>query len=345
MSVRKGVALIGTGRWAHQLAHAVRRTANLQLVAAYSRDERKRTAFAEAAGCSAAPSFRAVLEHPDVQGVLLATPNHVHAVQAEEAAAAGKHLFIEKPIADTLADALRIRTAAGRAGVCLLVGHAFRRLGAARTVKALLESGRLGQVVLAEANFSLPGTFTADQWRSYRETCPGGPLMQLGIHHIDTLHYWLGPVAEVRGAFAHLATQADIDDVASVQLRFATGVLGTLNGSYVSPKTFDLRLYGTEGVLDYHTDMSIWPAAERMDAATRLTLWTKSGLEAIECTPRDMLAEELEEFGRCMDGAASPETGAVEAIHALQVVLGALASAESRQPVPLHPDLRLPEVG
>ena len=183
--------------------------------------------------------------------------------------------------------------------------------------------------MLAEANFSLPGTLTPDKWRYYRETCPGGPLMQLGIHHADTLQYWLGPVARVRGAFAHLATTAEIDDVGVAQLEFGNGALGTLTSSYVSPKTYFLRLYGTEGVLDYQTDMSIWPKADQMDLATTLTLRTKSGIEQLEFNTRDMLVDELDEFARCIQGTARPETGALEGLRALDVILSAIRSHET----------------
>jgi predicted dehydrogenase len=210
-----------------------------------------------------------------------------------------------------------------------MVGHCFRRLGAARKVKELLEAGALGRVVLAEADFSLPGKLTPDKWRFYRHTCPGGPLMQLGIHHADTLRYWLGPVKRVQGSFAHLATQAEIDDVGQAALGFASGALGSITSSYVSPKTFYLRLYGTTGVLDYQTDMSIWPEAERMDASTSLTLRQESGKQAIPFEPRDMLVDELAEFAGCLRGEGEPETGAAEGLAALEVITGALHSHET----------------
>jgi predicted dehydrogenase len=187
----------------------------------------------------------------------------------------------------------------------------------------------LGQVVLAEANFSLPGSLTPDKWRYYRETCPGGPLMQLGVHHADTLQYWLGPVRRVHGSFARLSTEAEIDDVGSALLEFESGARGALNSSYVSPKTFYLRLFGTEANLFYETDMSIWPNAEKMDPATTLTLQTKSGTETIDFDTRDMLMDELDEFARCVRGEAVPETGAAEGLAALRVIRGALESHEN----------------
>lgn len=321
-----GVAVIGAGMWGKRMLAAVKRTPSLRLAACYSRDTKSREAAAAEFGCAAPDSFGQAINFAGVQGVLLITPNHLHAEQALECARAGKHVFVEKPIADTLEDGLAMQAACQAAGVTLFVGHGFRRLGAARKVKQVLDEGRLGKVVLAEANFSLPGILTPDKWRYYRATCPGGPLMQLGIHHADTLQYWLGPVTRVRGAFARLATAAEIDDVGVAQLEFSNGAIGTLTSSYVSPKTFCLRVYGTEGVMDYQTDMSIWPNAEQMDQASVLMLRTKSAIEQLEFEPVDMLAAELDEFAHCIHGRVRPETGAAEGIWALDVILSAIES-------------------
>jgi predicted dehydrogenase len=321
-----GVALMGTGAWGRRLAAAIRRTPALRLVTCFGRDEARRRAFAADFGCDAAVTFEAAIGREDVAGVLLVTPNHLHADQAAACAARGRHLFVEKPIADTLADGQRIAAAARAAGVTLLVGHELRRLGAARRARQLLDEGVLGTVVLAEADFSLPGTLAPDSWRFYRRTCPGGPLMQLGIHHADTLQYLLGPIVRVGGTFARLATAAEIDDVAAVVLEFGSGTRGVLTSSYVSPKTFFLRLSGTAAVLEYRTAMSVWPAAEEMDAVTTLTLQTHTGTTAVEFARRDPLVEELDEFARCVRGQARPETGAAEALAALRVVRGALAA-------------------
>ena len=317
-----GVALIGTGRWAGQIAAAAGR-AGLRLVTCFSRDAERRAAFAAQAGCAAAPSLEAAIEHPEVLGVLLVTPNDVHAEQAIACAQRGRHVFVEKPIADTVAAAERMRGACARAGVTLAVGHAFRRLGAARRAQELVARGTLGQVVLAEANMSLPGSFPPAAWRAQRARNPGGPLMQLGIHHIDTLSAWLGRPRAVAGEFAHLAAAADIDDVGVAVLRFASGAVGAVTGSYVSPKTCSIRLLGTQAVLDYRVDFSVWPQAERMDAASTLTV---DGA-GVDFDARDMLAEELEEFARCIHGQAQPETGAAEGIAALAAVRDALAPA------------------
>jgi predicted dehydrogenase len=318
-----GVALVGIGMWGPRIAAAADR-AGLRLVACHARDEARRRRFAEEAGCLAAPTLADALEHPEVEGVLLATPNDTHAEQAAAAAARGRHVFVEKPIADTVEAAERMRDACARAGVVLMVGHGFRRLGAARATKRLIDSGSLGRVVLAEATFSLPGSFPAGAWRARRERNRGGPLMQLGIHHVDTLASWLGPVARSSGRFAHVAAAADVDDVGAITLEFASGALGVVTGSYVSPKTLALRLQGTEAVLEYRTDFSVWPDARALDGATTLT----AGGEQVGFEQRDMLAEELAEFGRCIREGTAPETGADEGIAALRVVEEALSGHE-----------------
>jgi predicted dehydrogenase len=314
-----GVAIVGTGMWGPRLAAAARR-AGLELVACFGRDEGRRAEFAARFGCEAAPSFEEAVGHPRVEGVVIATPNDVHEEQALACAERGRHVFVEKPIADSVEAGERMRRACADAGVSLMVGHAFRWLGAARRVKELVDGGALGRVVLAEANMSLPGTFRPEAWRAHRSRNPGGPIMQLGIHHVDTLSYWLGPVRRATGRFAHVHAEADIDDVGVVMLEFDSGALGSLTGSYVSPKILSLRLLGTEAVLDYRTDFSVWPDASALDRVTTLTL----GGEPVEFEERDMLADELAEFGRCIRGEGTPETGAEEGIAALGAVLDAL---------------------
>jgi predicted dehydrogenase len=322
-----GLAFAGTGMWAPRLAEAAQR-AGLAIVSCHSRDEGRRAAFAERFGCTAAATLEEAIGHPDVEGVVIATPNDVHEGQVLACAERGRHVFVEKPIADSVEAGERIRAACEEAGVVLMVGHAFRRLGAARRTKELIEEGALGRVVLAEANMSLPGTFKPQAWRAHRSRNPGGPLMQLGIHHVDTLASWLGPVRRASGRFEHVHADADIDDVGVATLEFESGALGVVTGSYVSPKTLSLRLFGTEAVLEYRSDFSVWPDAPALDGVTTLTV----GGEAVEFEPRDMLAEELAEFGAAIRGEGVVETGAREGLAALSVILDAVGPREALVP-------------
>lgn len=308
------VALVGTGFWAAKLAEAVGRTSELELSACWSPSEERRADFGRRFDCAAAASLDEALA--GVDAVLLATPNHTHEEQTLAAAARGVHVFVEKPIADTLAAGERMRDACARAGVTLLVGHELRRLGAARRTKELVDAGALGSVVLAEANFSLASPVKPGTWKAGGR---GTPLVQLGVHHADTLAYLLGPVAQARGVVARVQSEL-VDDVGIATLEFESGALGSISSSYVSPKTYSIRLLGTEAVLDYRTDISVWPAAERLDALTTLTL---AG-ERVEFDHVDPLVAELDELARCVRGDATPETGPAEGLAALRVICEAV---------------------
>jgi UDP-N-acetyl-2-amino-2-deoxyglucuronate dehydrogenase len=323
-----GAALIGaTGMWGLRITEAAGRASELRIVSCFARDAEKCRAFAGEHGLQAAGSLEEAVEADGVEVALLATPNDLHAEQALACADRGKHVFVEKPIASTIEDAERMRDRFEEAGLVLAVGHGMRRLGAARRVKELLDEGALGTVVLAEANWSLPSRLTPEAWRWYRDRGRGGPLIQLGIHHADTLAYWLGPVARSFGAFARLSTEAEIEDVGVVGLEFASGPVGVITGSYVSPRTYFLRLYGNRAVLAYEVDLSVWPHAHRADGATTLTLRSGEGVEEVEFEQRDPLAEQLDELARAIRGGTTFETGPDEGIAALRVILDALPPA------------------
>jgi UDP-N-acetyl-2-amino-2-deoxyglucuronate dehydrogenase len=320
-----GLALVGaTGMWGPKIADAVERAPGVRLVTCFARDAAKLAEFARSRGLAAAPAFEAAVEHFEVEGVLLVTPNDIHAEQALACAERGKHVFVEKPIADTLEAGERMRDAFASAALVLAVGHGMRRLGASRRIKEVVDEGALGTIVLAEANWSLTSRVTPAAWRWHRERNRGGPLMQLGVHHADTLAYWLGPIGRSDGLFAHVSSEAEADDVGVVLVEFASGALGSIVGSYVSPQTYFVRLLGTEAVLEYEADMAVWPRADRVDEATRLVLRSRSGAKEIEFERRDPLAEELEEFGRAIRGGTEPETGPGEALAALGVIVRAL---------------------
>jgi UDP-N-acetyl-2-amino-2-deoxyglucuronate dehydrogenase len=320
-----GAALLGaTGMWGARIAEAAARTTGLRLVSCYARDAEKNRAFAEARGLDAASSLEEAIEADGVEVALLVTPNDLHAEQALFCADRGTHVFVEKPIASTVADAERMRDRFAEVGLVLAVGHGMRRLGAARRVKELLDEGALGTVVLAEANWSLPSRLTPQAWRWYRDRAQGGPLIQLGIHHADTLAYWLGAVARSFGAFARVATDAESDDVGVVGLEFESGAVGAITGSYVSPRTYFLRLYGDKAALEYEIDMAVWPRAHEADGATTLTLRSPDWTERVGFERRDPLAEELDELARAVRGEVVFETGPDEGIAALRVILDAL---------------------
>ncbi|MBM4314123.1 MAG: Gfo/Idh/MocA family oxidoreductase, partial [Deltaproteobacteria bacterium] len=137
------VALIGTGSWAAVIANAVQRSGKLELATCYSRTPEKCAAFSRKYGCDREQSFQDVLKRTDIEGVLLTTPNAVHAEHAIAAAQQGKHVYVEKPIANTISDGRKMVEACREAGVALLVGHDMRRLAGFRKMKELIDRGAI----------------------------------------------------------------------------------------------------------------------------------------------------------------------------------------------------------
>ncbi len=182
------VGTVGVGMWASTLARAAAQGTGLSIVACTSRSAENRAAFAKTPGCRNLPGYEALLADPDVEGVLITTPHSVHAEQVVAAARAGKHVFVDKPFTLTVADGRRATEACRRAGVVLAVGHQRRKQAASRAVKRLIDDGTLGRVAQIEGNFSADIGFALKpgMWRTVRAETPGGPMTNLGIHHVDT---------------------------------------------------------------------------------------------------------------------------------------------------------------
>ena len=142
------LALVGTGAWGLVLAKAAAGSAKLQIACCVGRDPSRLARFVATTGIPAAPGFEQVLQDPDIDGVLLTLPNEMHLPFAREAAAAGKHVYLEKPVANTLADGIAVGRLGQAHDVHVVVGHCARFLAGTRLIRAMIDEGRLGTVNL-----------------------------------------------------------------------------------------------------------------------------------------------------------------------------------------------------
>ncbi len=309
-SVREPVAvgLAGVARHGATILRAIRASEGCRLAAACDVDRRALDGAAKEHGFRAATSFEEMIADPSIEGILLATPNHLHRPQALAALEAGKHLFVEKPLALDAAECREIAEAARRAGRVVEVGHNTRKRRVFRRTKELLDAGMLGRVVACHAHMSFDFGLRSviPDWKKDPEQCPLLPMTQLGIHFIDTLQWLIGPVAGVSCAAASAAMKRPgdepvIDSVAAL-LRFASGAVGTIQSHYVTAPTYEVLLYGEEGKCACFEDR------------IELTRWRGSGYgdEAISCLEPDgaSFLAEIEEFTRAIRTGAPPETGA-----------------------------------
>jgi predicted dehydrogenase len=326
MSNQKAVrlALFGPGGFGYERARAMHASALVDFVACYSPVEAERLSCERNFGTRAAKSARQIWDDPTIDGVVLSTPNQVHLEQARLAAGSGKHIFVEKPMAPSVADARLIIEACDKSKVILMVGHNARRRSRIRTMKRFLEQGRLGQPLVAEANNSHAGglSIQPDDWRWSRANCPGGPLSQLGIHHADTLQYLMGPVARVSAWQRRLVVAAEIDDISTTLLEFENGALGYIGAHYAVPDIRYVFILGTGG-------------NARWDRASGLVFESEQGREQIPIEEVDTIQEEIDEFAHCIATGEAPEVGGYEGLAAVAVIEAAVLSNQRGRPVAL----------
>lgn len=313
------VACIGMGWWSDVLADAIKRSDKLKIVSCFTRSESKRQAFAVKYGCKAAPSYEAILKDRGIDAIINTTPNNVHLETTRAAAAAGKHMFLDKPIATTIADARAITAACRKAGVVLALGYQRRKESQFRWVRKQIDDGVFGKMVNAEANISRDrlGKFEAGSWRYTAEGMPGGVMLQIGIHYADVLEYLMGPIKSVMGSVAQLVLPGENPDIASLILEHQNGARSTLNACYASASEYYLmNIYGKEATAyyDLHQGMR----------------FLKRGTDRTDPVPyekNDTIVEELEEFAAAVRGEGQPEMDGEKSTASLAVLLAGVKSA------------------
>ena len=318
------VACIGMGWWSDVLADAIRRTGKIEIVACHTRSEDKRAAFAKKYGCKPVANYDDVLADKSVEAIINTTPNDVHLPTTKAAAAAGKHVFLDKPIANNVTEGRAITEVCRKAGVVLAMGYQRRRESHFRWVKKEIEAGRFGKMVNAEANISRDrlGKIDLNSWRYQAAGMPGGVMLQIGIHYTDVLTYLMGPVKAVRGQFAQLVLPGDNPDVASLILEHESGALSTLNASYASASEYYLmNLYGKDATAYYD-----------MHGGLRMLKRGEDKPQPVTAPKNDTFVEELEEFAVAVRGGPAPEVGGEYATESLAVVrAGILSAREGRK--------------
>ena len=311
------VASIGMGWWSDVLADAIKRSGEMKIGACYSRSQDKREKFAAKYGCKAAHSFEEILDDRSIEALINTTPNGVHLETTLAAARAGKATFLEKPIANTVADGRAITEACRAAKVVLALGYQRRRESQFRWIKQHI--GEFGRMVNAEANISRDrlGKVDACSWRLTEEGMPGGVMLQIGIHYTDVLEYLVGPIKAATGQFVRLVLPGEVPDVASLILEHENGALSTVNASYASASEYYLmNIYGKEASAYYDPENGL-----------RFLKRGSAKSKPVPCAKNDPLVEELEEFARAVRGEVEPEMDGARATRSLAVILAGVESA------------------
>ncbi|HSY54606.1 MAG TPA: Gfo/Idh/MocA family oxidoreductase [Opitutaceae bacterium] len=229
-----GFGIIGVGMIAGYHAQAIREARGAALVGIAGRSEEKVRAFAEKHHIPFSTTrIEELVARPDIQVICVATPSGAHLEAARAAIRAGKHVVIEKPLEITVERADEILRAADAAGVRVAPIFQARFGEGARTVKAALDAGRFGRLVLCSAYVKWQRTAAYYQgWKGTLALDGGGVLINQAIHAIDLLQWFAGLPAEVF-AWKTLRVHTGIEgeDTACAALRFAHGGLGVIEAS------------------------------------------------------------------------------------------------------------------
>jgi predicted dehydrogenase len=253
MPARVRWGLIGTGDIARKrVAPALRDSPRCDLLAVSRARAELAAEFAAAFG---APKWYAhwqdLLADPAIDAVYIATPVNLHAEQTIAAAAAGKHVLCEKPMAMDVGECDRMIGACRAHGVTLGVAYYRHFYPVVTRLTQLLASGEVGRPVLAQINaferFN-PAPGEPRHWFVKKAQAGGGPMFDFGCHRIEVLMHLFGGVTDVRGLVANVAFEREVDDTAGALFRFENGACATLTVTHAASEPQDtLDVFGTDG--------------------------------------------------------------------------------------------------
>ena len=251
MTKKNGWGLIGTGRIADdRILPGINAFTGNKLVAVVSRDQSRADAVAKKFGAQHAyTNYDEMLRNPEITIVAIHTPNSQHTEQAIAAARAGKHVFCDKPMATSVADAERIVRECDKAGVKLGVNFHNRFMPCFIEAKRIIESGEIGDVMLVQIEASpgsRPGIRLAT-WRVDPSMAGLGTTMSIGVHIYDILRYMLASEIETVSSFFDTPRNV-MEETNLSTFRFANGAMAQVNINEKVPNPHnDFVIYGSKG--------------------------------------------------------------------------------------------------
>jgi predicted dehydrogenase len=324
-------AIIGLGRWGRSLVNAVQdNSSDIRFVLGHTRTRTKAEDFCRSKGVRLVDDFDAILSDRTIDAVVLATPHSQHEDQIKRAAAAGKHILVEKPITLDLATAQVAVDAARRAGVMLAVGFCRRFHPSIGEVRQRLRDGRLGHIVgMVGQHTTSTSTFIApENWRADPHEAPAGAMTAVGLHTLDHMIEFGGRVRDVQCITARHG-DGPSDDTTTLVMRFDSGMTGTIFCSVSTATNFSFSTYGSAGLAEVRgaalEQVRFVPISEKAPDGPVLA----PPDEVIDHPGFNMLRAELTEFARCIRDKRPYPVGIDDVLHGMAVFEAAVKSAET----------------
>ncbi len=331
------LGIAGLGWWGGTLVDSVEGSEGVRFVAAFTRSRSQQDQdLAAKHHLQLADSFEALLANPDIDGVVLATPPAGHADQIVAAAAAGKHVFCEKPFVMSKASAERAVAAVRAAGVTLGLGYNRRFHPSWIDLKQRIASGELGTILHAECTMSGPNglTLAANAWRGSSEQAPLGGLFPMGVHAVDGLIDLFGDVDNVFCQSFRRAVPGNNDDTTSVLFRMKAGMSAYLGTMMATAGTFRFQVYGSKAMalLGGSTHVAGQSSQHRRAGlfGNYVIQPVKGDAVAYDVPVFDVNRAELEAFAQAASGGAPYPIPYAQMVHGVAVTDAIIASATSK---------------
>jgi predicted dehydrogenase len=295
-------AVVGLGWWGQNILKNLLNSQVIKPVLGVDPLDSARASVA-ALGVETATRFEDALANPGINAIILCTPQELHAGQIVAAAQAGRHVFCEKPLCTTAADAEAALAAVQKAGVQLGIGHERRFEPAVIEMRKRFAAGEFGNPLLLEGNFSqdLFLKLPRDNWRLSKTVNPAGPLSATGIHMVDLSIAFLGRPTSVWARLSQLGSHFENGDTMSITLGFASGATAILGAVLATPFMGRLALLGSKG----------WMEIRDRSHPQNSTGWDVISVHRDEnpastfYPPHPAVRDNLEAFGRAALGQAA----------------------------------------
>ena len=337
-------ALVGCGRIADRhfeaFAHHAERA---ELVAICDSDPVVLEEAVKRTGLPGFASLDLLLAGSDADVIVLATPSGLHATQAIQAAAAGRHVVTEKPMATRWKDGIAMVQACDRAGVRLFVVKQNRRNPTIQLVKRAMDKGRFGRIYLVTVNvlWSRPQSYyDSASWRGTWEF-DGGAFMNQASHYVDLLDWLIGPVQTISAFTATLARNIQVEDTGVAAIQWRSGALGSIN---VTMLTYPKNLEGSITIIGEKGTVRIGGVA-----VNKIEHWSFAEPDPDDQQVEQASYETTSVYGhghagyydnvlKSLRGEADPETDGREGLRSLELLIGTYLSARDGRAVSLPLD-------
>ena len=327
-------AIVGLGWWGRNLVGSVQgKATDIKFVVGHTRTLAKAADFCRDNDIALVDDYDAVLADRGVDAVVIATPPSQHGGQARRAAAAGKHVFVEKPFTLTVGEAKSSLAAAKAAGIVLAVGFNRRFHPSMTEMRRRVRGGDLGVIEGCIVEHTAPGgvNIRPDEWRALPHETPAGAMTGIGIHIVDAMIDLFGSISEVH-CIATRRVAPLVDDTTAVLVKFRDGLSGVFFCSFVTVPNYRFAVYGSNGVAEI-----LKPTLEEFRFAPLTD--PKSGHlalfkpETAVTAGFDTLQAELEAFASAIRGTKPYPITADEVLHGVEVFEAIAESARLGKPV------------